>query len=304
MDRSAVSIFVLIAAVSLMLAACSGGRAGTGSKQYQNYVLADAGVVQIWESLSDIRESNLHSSVFESEFEYPQMWLDGSYGDSYQLPVSPEEVEAVVQVGPSYSIFWGEIDFDKFKDALGTQGYTDSYRGFGVWRGGFRNVAVSKNGGFYMIGGDSVTNVITALDQGSGTLSKDDSAPLKRLLDKVGLGWYVAALEGCHLRGIEVVQSECQGIAYAYSLNGDGEFEARIVMLFDDERVAASETRAVAAFYDEYYTFREKEIEALHTSLLRFNRSPLPEGQKAVYDIEGMEADGEFVIIKVSGHVQ
>ena len=206
------------------------------------------------------------------------------FGDEWEdrlddIGVSLDDLDTLVQAqgdDGTVLVFGGDLDFEQIRDELDDARYDDDdYQGYEVWDDGnlwVEAAALLDGRGEVVIGStDAVEDVLKALSRGSGSLLQDDDNDLRRVLERVGQGWLVFALEGCQGAGVR----GCEAVGAAVSEGSESYLvETTFAYLFRNERTAESELEDLEDYLDD-----------------EFSRD---------VDIEEVKTDGVFVIVTVS----
>ena len=120
------------------------------------------------------------------------------------IGVSLDDLDTLVQAhgdDGTVLVFAGDLNFEQIRDELDDARYDDDdYQGYEVWEDGdlwVEAAALLDGRGEMVVGStDAVEGVLKALSRGSGSLLQDDDNDLRRVLERVGQGWLVFALEG------------------------------------------------------------------------------------------------------------
>ena len=195
------------------------------------------------------------------------------------IGVSLDDLDTLVQAhgdDGTVLVFGGDLNFEQIRDELDDARYDDDdYQGYEVWEDGdlwVEAAALLDGRGEMVVGStDAVEGVLKALSRGSGSLLQDDDNDLRRVLERVGQGWLVFALEGCQGAGVR----GCEAVGAAVSEGSESYLvETTFAYLFRNERTAESELEDLEDYLDD-----------------EFSRD---------VDIEEVKTDGKFVIVTVS----
>ncbi len=228
-----------------------------------------------WVQVVDVERLLTGDAPGDSADDFEDEWEDRLD----DIGVSLDDLKTLVQAqgdDGTVLVFGGDLDFEQIRDELDDARYDDDdYQGYEIWDDGdlwVEAAALLDGRGEVVIGStDAVEDVLKALSRSSGSLLQDDDNDLRRVLERVGQGWLVFALEGCQgagVRGCEAVGASVSEGSESYLV------ETTFAYLFRNERTAESELEDLEDYLDDELS---RDV-----------------------DIEEVKTDGEFVIVTVS----
>ena len=181
----------------------------------------------------DVSESALSRTTLPSNLENPVADLE-DYGDVRR------QVRASLSSG-TVTISGGAFDFDKVRESLGDDGYSESeYRDYELWESdNGRSAFALMPDDRFLVQGDpgAVIDVLRDASRDSGQLWNDGKGKLKRAMDRTGEGLVVTAPENCRL----LPSDGCLAAAWAFAR---GErltvIEGTVALLFPCPETAAN----------------------------------------------------------------
>ena len=262
---------LLIAAVAVVVAVVLIVRGGSLPGGPLGLVPDDAS----WLRVVDVERLLTGDAPDDSADDFEDEWEDRLD----DIGVSLDDLDTLVQAqgdDGTVLVFGGDLDFEEIRDELDDARYDDDdYQGYVVWDDGnlwVEAAALLDGRGEVVIGStDAVEGVLKALSRASGSLLQDDDNDLRRVLERVGQGWLVFALEGCQGAGVR----GCEAVGAAVSEGSESYLvETTFAYLFRNERTAESELEDLEDYLDDELS---RDV-----------------------DIEEVKTDGEFVIVTVS----
>ena len=250
LPKGAFALAVLLLLITMTATALACSTQSYDSEGSLKLVPADVSKLSMW-NVDTITSGTLPKKTQE---EFEGTWQH-HLGDEFGVHI--DDVDGIVQAQSKDGdllIVSGVLDKGDIRDKLEDRSFSEeTYREYELWSNSGNAVAILSEADsdteYALIGAtEPVRNVLKDLSRNSGSLMRAEDSLTRKVLGRVGKGWYVSTFDSCEeFRGCK---------AYAVSVSDSREeflVDIRFAFLFRNERAADSAASDVEdEIYDRY----------------------------------------------------